>query len=69
MSLLVVEAPDGATVTLNGTVIGTGVTTVDVASTSRAVVKVTMPGCAPFSTVVAVQGRPRVRVTAVLKPR
>jgi hypothetical protein len=69
MSLLVVEAPDGATVTLNGTVIGTGATTVDVASTSRAVVKVTMPGCAPFSTVVAVQGRPRVRVTAVLKPR
>jgi hypothetical protein len=69
MSLLVVEAPDGASVTLNGTVIGTGATTVDVASTSRAVVKVTMPGCAPFSTVVAVQGRPRVRVTPVLKPR
>jgi len=69
MSLLVVEAPEGATVTLNGTVIGTGPTSVDVASTSRAVVKVTMPGCAPFSTVVAVQGRPRVRVTPVLKPR
>ncbi len=69
LSQLVVEAPDGATVTLNGTVIGSGHTTVDVTSTSRAVVKVTLPGHMPFSTVVNVQGRPRVRVRAQLKPR
>ena len=69
MSQLLVDAPEGATVTLNGTVIGSGRTTIDVAADFRAVVKVTMQGHAPFSTVVSVQGRPRVRVTPVLKSR
>ncbi len=69
LSQLVVEAPDGATVTLNGTVIGTGRTVVDVALSSRAVVKVVLAGHVPFSTVVNVQGRPRVRVKPVLKAR
>ena len=69
MSQLLVDAPEGATVTLNGTIIGTGRTNIDVAADFRAVVKVTMQGHAPFSTVVSVQGRPRVRVTPVLKTR
>ena len=69
MSQLIVEAPAGATVMLNGTAIGNGPTTVDVAPTSRCVVKVTLAGHAPFSTVVMVGGKPRVRVKPVLKPR
>ena len=69
MSQLLVDAPEGATVTLNGTIIGTGRTAIDVAADFRAVVKVTMQGHAPFSTVVSVRGRPRVRVTPVLKTR
>ncbi len=70
---LVVEAPAGATVALNGTPIGTvpdaGRLSVDVAGDARVVVRVTLAGRAPWSSVVSVLGRPRVRVKAVLAAR
>ncbi len=70
---LVVEAPAGATVALNGTPIGTvpdaGRLSVGVAGDARVVVRVTLAGCAPWSSVVSVLGRPRVRVKAVLAAR
>jgi serine/threonine protein kinase len=69
LSQLVIDAPAGATVSVNGTAVGTGAVTVDVGGASRCVVKVTLPGHVPFTTVVMVQGRPRVRVKPVLKPR
>lgn len=68
-SRLVVEAPDGATVSVNGAVMGVGTVSIDVGSAARCVVKVSLAGYVPFSTVVMVQGRPRVRVKPVLKPR
>ncbi len=68
LSQLIIDAPAGANVSVNGTVVGTGPTTVDVGG-SRCVVKVTLAGHMPFSTVVMVQGRPRVRVKPILKPR
>ena len=72
-SELVVEAVVGATVALNGTVVGTvvegGRFGVEVAGDARVVVRVTLPGHAPWSSVVTVQGRPRVRVKATLQPR
>ncbi len=70
---LVVEAPAGATVALNGTPMGTvpdaGRLSVEVAGDARVVVRVTLAGCAPWSSVVSVLGRPRVRVKAVLAAR
>lgn len=69
LSQLVIDAPPGASVSVNGTVVGTGPTTMDVGATSRCVVKVTQAGHMPFSTVVMVQGRPRVRVKPALKAR
>jgi hypothetical protein len=69
LSTLIVDAPEGASVTVNGTVVGVGPVSVDVGATSRCVVKVTRPGYVPFTTVVMVQGRSRVRVKPTLKPR
>jgi hypothetical protein len=69
LAQLFIDAPPGASVSVNGTVFGSGPTTVDVGATSRCVVKVTLPGHMPFSTVVMLQGRPRVRVKPALKPR
>lgn len=70
---LVVEGPAGATVALNGTPMGTvpdtGRLSVEVAGDARVVVRVTLAGCAPWSSVVSVLGRPRVRVKAVLAAR
>lgn len=69
LSQLLIDAPPGASVSVNGTVVGSGPTTVDVGASSRCVVKVTLAGHMPFSTVVMLQGRPRVRVKPALKPR
>ena len=69
LAQLFIDAPSGASVSVNGTVVGSGPTTVDVGATSRCVVKVTFAGHMPFSTVVMLQGRPRVRVKPALKPR
>ena len=72
-SELVVEAPAGATVALNGSPMGTvtdsGRLSVEVAGDARVVVRVTLAGFAPWSSVVSVLGRPRVRVKAVLAAR
>ncbi len=64
--VLIVEAPEGATVLINGQAVGTGRVVVDVDANARAVVKVTAPGFTPWSSVVQVQGRPRVRVRPAL---
>lgn len=64
--VLIVEAPEGASVLINGTVVGTGKVSVSVDANARAVVKVTMAGCTPWSSVVQMQGRPRVRVRPAL---
>ncbi len=73
VSELVVEAPAGATVALNGSPMGTvadsGRLSVEVAGDARVVVRVTLAGFAPWSSVVSVLGRPRVRVRAVLAAR
>ncbi len=69
LAQLFIDAPPGASVSVNGTVVGSGPTTVDVGATSRCVVKVTFAGHMPFSTVVMLHGRPRVRVKPALKPR
>ncbi len=66
---LVIEAPEGASVSVNGAVVGVGKITMEVGAAARCVVKVSLAGYLPFTTVVMVQGRPRVRVRPVLKPR
>ena len=72
-SELVVEAPVGAGIALNGTAVGIadqeGRFTVDVAADARVVVRVTLAGHAPWSSVVTVKGRRRLRVKASLQPR
>lgn len=66
---LVVEAPDGATVFINGTAVGDGRVVVDVDAGARALVKVTAAGFSPWSSVVNVEGQPRLRVRPRLVPR
>ncbi|MDP2340688.1 MAG: PEGA domain-containing protein [Deltaproteobacteria bacterium] len=66
---LIVDAPDGATVAINGKVVGTGKVSVDVDANARALVRVELAGFSPWSSVVQVQGRPRVRVRPTLKPK
>jgi hypothetical protein len=66
---LVVEAPEGAAVSINGTAVGTGRVVVDVDAGARALVKVTAPGFSPWSSVVNVEGQPKLRVRPRLVPR
>lgn len=67
--VLIIEAPDDASVFFNGAVVGTGKVSLDVDASTRAVVKVTSPGFTPWSSVVQMQGRPRVRVRPKLVPK
>ena len=68
-NVLIVDAPEGATVAINGKVVGTGKVSVDVDANARALVRVELAGFSPWSSVVQVQGRPRVRVRPTLKPK
>ncbi len=69
LHVLMVDAPDGATVAINGKVVGTGKVSVDVDGNARALVRVELAGFSPWSSVVQVQSRPRVRVRPTLKPK
>ena len=63
------DAPDGATVAINGKVVGTGKVSIDVDANARALVRVELAGFLPLSSVVKMQGRPRVRVRSTLKQK
>ena len=67
--VLLVDAPDGATVAINGKVVGTGKVSIDVDANARALVRVELAGFLPWSSVVKMQGRPRVRVRSTLKQK
>ena len=66
---LTIESPDGAKVTVNGSDVGTGRVVVEVPADQRAVVKVLCAGFLPWSSVVEMGGRARLRVKPQLKPR
>ncbi|MBM4281048.1 MAG: hypothetical protein FJ137_09910 [Deltaproteobacteria bacterium] len=66
---LTIEAPDGARVLVNGTEVGIGRVVVDVAAGSRAIVKVMHAAYAPWSSVVEMGGRAKLRVRPQLKPK
>ena len=66
---MVVDAPDNATVAINGKYVGTGKVTIDVDANARALVRVECEGFSPWSGVVQVKGRSRVRVRPTLKPK
>jgi hypothetical protein len=67
--LLIVDAPDGASVAINGKVMGAGRVTVELDANAKALVRVELAGFSPWSSVVKVEGRPRVRVRPTLKPK
>jgi hypothetical protein len=69
VTTLTIEAPDGARVLVNGTEVGLGRVVVDVASSTRAIVKVLAGGCTPWSSVVDMGGRAKLRVKPQLKPK
>jgi hypothetical protein len=67
--VLTIEAPDGARVLVNGTEMGQGCVVVELGASTRAIVKVLQTGCAPWSSVVEMGGRAKLRVRPQLKPK